>query len=66
VDELLKKYPGLNKDDLDINNPEYSCIICKDVCFFQGCSQHACQSHVEMTTEEWNGKKSRSSTSTGI
>ena len=53
-DELVSKYTGLNKDDLDIENPEYSCILCKAKCFFQGCSQHACEHQEQITVEEWN------------
>jgi hypothetical protein len=55
------KYPGINVDELDLENPDYSCIICKAKCFFQGCLHYACVHHEEMSTEEWNESKASSS-----
>lgn len=31
AEKLLKEYRGLRKEDLDQINPEYSCIICRDI-----------------------------------
>lgn len=30
IKEICEKYRGLRKEDLDIMNPWYSCIICKE------------------------------------
>ena len=53
--ELLDKYIGLKEEDLDKDNPEYSCIICKAKCLFAGdCSEYACQHNEMMSSDEWN------------
>lgn len=52
IQELLKNFRGLRKEDLEPMNPEYSCIICKNpTCGYVGTPGRSCMYH-ERTTEE--------------
>jgi hypothetical protein len=54
-ERLSKKYRGLKKEDLEMLNPEYSCVICKKVKTCKnsklGCS---CMDHEKTTEEEFS------------
>ena len=50
--ELLSKYPGLRKEDLEKMNPTYSCVVCKKYleCGKKGC---ACNKAEKATEDEF-------------
>ena len=58
IKRLTTKYPGLNTDELNNMNPEYSCVICGNMtCPFHGTPKKACPDYEPMSTDEYISNK---------
>jgi len=54
IEDLLRFYRGLRKDDLDYKNPDYSCVLCfKDGCHLQGVPKRSCPFCVLPDERRW-------------
>jgi len=53
-EDVIKKYRGIDLDDLDALNPSFSCVLCGNYkCSKHNTPGHCCPERVKISESEW-------------